>query len=130
VEEGRATVHNLTVERTHTYYAGGVWAHNTCPLVDLVGFRRAHILNRHRAGTGIKDKTEFPASWTDDEIIHHVSDVATDPSAVTGVGKWNSPYAIGFRNGIEIRVDFYPSAHPTYGGRISTAYPINVPRNQ
>ena len=31
VEDERATVHNLTVERTHTYYAGGVWVHNTCP---------------------------------------------------------------------------------------------------
>ena len=43
--------------------------------------------------------------------------------------KWNSPYAIGVRDGIEIRVDFYPPTHPKYAGQISTAYPINVTPN-
>jgi hypothetical protein len=56
-------------------------------------------------------------------------DVATDPNLVQGVGKWNSPYTIGVRDGIEIRVDFYPLNHPTRAGQISTGYPINVPAN-
>ncbi len=94
--------------------------------VDLTGHRRGHILDRHRSGAGKPGKTEFPASWSDDEIIHNVSDIATDPSAITGAGKWNSPYAIGVRDGIDIRVDFYPPNHPLYGGKIS---PINVPPN-
>lgn len=98
-------------------------------LVDLTEHRSAHILNRHRAGAGISGKTEFPGGWSDDQILHHVSDVATDPSAVRGLGKWDSPYAIGTRDGISIRVDFYPNNHPTYAGKISTAYPINVPPN-
>jgi RHS repeat-associated protein len=97
--------------------------------VDLTNHRRDHILNRHRAGAGKPGKTEFPSSWSDDKILHNVSDVATDPSAFRDVGKWNSPYAIGKRDGIEIRVDFYPNDHPVHAGKVSTAYPINVPAN-
>jgi RHS repeat-associated protein len=94
--------------------------------VDLTGHRGAHILNRHRAGAGIAGKTEFPAKWSDQQILHHVSDVATDPKSVAGVGKWNSPYAVGTRDGVTIRVDFYSPDHPTHAGQISTAYPINM----
>ena len=97
--------------------------------VDVTDFRKDHILNRHRAGAGKPGKTEFPASWSDDRVLHQVSDVATDPNSTWGVGKWDSPYAIGVRDGIEIRVDFYPASHPTHAGKISTAYPINVPAN-
>jgi hypothetical protein len=86
-------------------------------------------LNRHRFGAGKPGKTEFPATWSDSKILHNVSDVATDPKAVRGVGKYDSPYAIGERNGINIRVDFYPVNHPKYGGKISTAYPVNTPPN-
>jgi RHS repeat-associated protein len=96
----------------------------TKSLVDLTEHRAAHILNRHRSGAGIAGKTEFPASWSDEEILHHVSDVATDPKALPGVGKWDSPYAIGTRDGVNIRVDFYPPSHPEYAGKISTAYPL------
>lgn len=98
-------------------------------LVDLTDFRSTHILNRHGAGAGISGKTEFPASWSNQQTLHHISDVATDPAAVTGMGKWNSPFSIGVRDGVEIRVDFYPTTHPTHTGKISTAYPINVPPN-
>ena len=98
----------------------------TTEYVDLTDFRRSHILNNHKFGAGKPDKTEFPQSWSDDKILHYVSDVATDPNATWGVGKWNSPYAIGIREGIEIRVDFYPDAHKNYSGMISTAYPLNT----
>ena len=98
-------------------------------LVDLTDFRSVHILNRHRAGAGISGKTEFPKTWSDQQILHHASDVATDPKAVTGMGKWDSPYAIGVRDGIEIRVDFFPTTHSTHAGKISTAYPTNVAPN-
>ena len=62
-------------------------------------------------------------------LLHYISDVATDPNVTRGYGKWNSPYAIGNREGIEIRVDFYPDAHPQYSGMISTGYPLNTPVN-
>ena len=91
--------------------------------VDLTGYRKAHILNRHMAGVGKSGKTEFPSSWSNDRILHNVSDVATDPKSITGIGKYNSPYAIGIRDRIQIRVDFYPVDHPKYSGMISTAYP-------
>lgn len=97
--------------------------------VDLTQHRSVHILNRHRAGAGKPGKTEFPADWSDERILHQVSDIATDPNAVRGVGKYNLPYAISTRDGVEIRVDFYPDDHPRFGGQISTAYPTNVPAN-
>ncbi len=108
---------------------GKVAASAADDLIDLTGHRARHILNRHRRGAGISGKSEFPADWTDSEILHHVSDIATDPNAVPGVGKWDSPYVIGVRDGVEIRVDFYPPGHPLYAGKISTAYPINAPLN-
>ncbi|MDY6930105.1 MAG: RHS repeat-associated core domain-containing protein, partial [Pseudomonadota bacterium] len=108
------------------FVGAGKYAKNKLnDLIDLTGHRKEHILNRHRAGAGKPGKTEFPANWNDDQILHNVSDVATDPNSVRGVGKWDSPYAIGTRDGIEIRVDFYPDNHPKYAGQISTAYPIN-----
>ena len=35
----------------------------------------------HRAGTGFPNESEFPASWSDDKIIHEIPDVSTDPAA-------------------------------------------------
>ena len=96
---------------------------------DLTGFKKDHILNRHRHGAGKPGKTEFPADWSDDKILAEVSSVSIDPESIRGVGKWDSPYAIGMRDGVEIRVDFYPNSHPTHSGKISTAYPINVSPN-
>jgi RHS repeat-associated protein len=93
--------------------------------VDLTKHRKDHILNRHASGAGKAGKTEFPSSWSNDRILHQVSDIATDPNATRGVGKWDSPYAIGTRDGVQVRVDFYPNNHPKYSGQISTAYPIN-----
>ncbi len=92
--------------------------------VDLTDFRQAHILNRHMSGAGIPGKTEFPSFWGREQILHNVSDVATDPAVIWGSGKWNSPYAIGVRDSVTIRVDFYPATHPTRAGMISTAYPL------
>ena len=105
----------------------GIWrGSGSTEYVDLTDFRRTHILNNHKYGAGKPDKTEFPQSWSDDKILHYVSDVATNPNATGGVGKRNSPYAIGVREGIAIRVDFYPDAHKNYSDMISTAYPLNT----
>ncbi len=69
------------------------------------------------------------ARKSDDRIISNVSNVAIDPNSTRGVGKWDSPYAIGTRDGVVIRVDYYPNNHPTHAGDISTAYPINTTSN-
>jgi len=99
------------------------------PMEDLVGFRKDHILNRHRGGTGLPGKTEFPVSWSDERIIYEVNKIANDPNAPGGLGKWDSPYKTGTVDGIDIRVDFYPNGHPKYSGKVSTAYPTNTPAN-
>jgi hypothetical protein len=96
--------------------------------VDLTGHRNAHILNRHRAGAGKPGKTEFPSNWDDTRILHQVSDVATDPS-LTRVYSKHGSHVVGTRDGVEIRVNFYPDNHPSYPGRISTAFPTNTPAN-
>lgn len=110
------------------FYKGGSKTNIDNP-VDLTDFRKHHMLNNHKYGAGKPDKTEFPQDWSDEKILHYVSDIATDSNATWGMGKWDSPYAIGVREGIEIRVDFYPEAHPKYSGKISTAYPLNTPQN-
>ena len=74
--------------------------------VDITGNSGQHILNGHRSGTGKPGKTEFPASWNDNRILHQVSDIATDPNAIRGVDTRGTPYVIGVRDGIEIRVNF------------------------
>ncbi|MBP0595965.1 EndoU domain-containing protein [Paraburkholderia sp. LEh10] len=51
---------------------------------DLTGHRKDHILNRHKFGAGKPGKTEFPAHWSDADILRHVSDVATDPKSTWG----------------------------------------------
>ena len=124
---GSVSVYNLTVADDHTFFVGTTggrtWVHNSC---DLTGFRRTHILNRHMSGAG---KSEFPTSWNGDDITIAISDVATAPASTRGIGPYNSPFATGTRNGVDIRVDFYPSGHPTYDGMISTGYPTNMPMN-
>ncbi|WP_147572881.1 DUF6531 domain-containing protein [Cellulomonas massiliensis] len=99
--------------------------------VDLASAsRRAHIMEGHRHG-GIDGKTWFPQSWSDDEIMHAVSDVATDPSITwiqqsgvagaefTKKGKPVRFIAEGVRNGVNMRVAIEPG-----GEGIITAFPI------
>jgi hypothetical protein len=132
------TVYNLTVADDHTYFAGdldgGLWAHNDCDLASPSA--RTHILDGdangggHRFGTGNSGKTEFPAHWTDDEIMNHVSDIATDPdsyfenatgpagSLYTNAGNPAKIWAEGVRDGVYVRVLTEPA-----GRGIVTAYP-------
>jgi hypothetical protein len=102
-------------------------------LVDLTDDAgRTHILEGneagtsggHRAGTGNPGKSEFPAGWSDEQILHNISDVATDPAL-----KWtrqdNGNIKVeGTRDGVDIRVILDPT-----GSRIITGFPTNLPRN-
>jgi len=75
----------------------------------------------HAPGVGIAGKSEFPAGWGRDKIMHAISDVATDPtSKVTQAGR--STLVEGTREGVNIRVVIRD-------GRIVTGYPTNLPRN-
>ena len=96
--------------------------------IDITNGRSGHILANHRAGTGKPGKTEFPSNWDDQRIIHQVSDIATDPSLVRQVDNRGTPFVDGTRDGLNIRVTFFPDNHPR-AGQISSAYPTNVPAN-
>ncbi len=103
--------------------------------VDLASAsRRSHILNGevrpngsfgggHRPGTGFPNKSEFPAGWSDDKIMHSISDVATDPSLIWRVGNKPGDFFVnGTRGGIDIEVLIR-------NNQIWTGYPTNVIRN-
>lgn len=103
-----------------------------CKCIDLTDARgRTHILDGdgtgggHGAGRGIPGKSEFPSGWSDDRVIHEISDIATDP---TRIG--SSPNRVGYvtttrsANGIDIKV-----VYDTVNKRIVTGYPTNLPRN-
>jgi RHS repeat-associated protein len=99
-------------------------------LVDLASpGRRRHILEGdatgggHRAGTGLPGKSEFPAGWSDDQVMHHIADIATDPAATRTAGRGGRTVVDGTRDGIDIRVILAPD------GSIVTGFPTNVPRN-
>lgn len=71
--------------------------------------RATHILDGdatgggHRHGTGKPGKTEFPASWNDEEVIDTVLDVARRPDPTPGHQEWNDRWvARGTRDDVEI----------------------------
>lgn len=125
--------------------AGGSWVRRVSPDLgvqrvapraadDLVALsssaRRTHILNGHR-WPGAPGKSPFPRGWTDDQIMHRVSDIATDPNlrwiqqtgkpgaAFTKTGDPVRYYVDGVRGGIDIRVILEPG-----GEGIITAFPL------
>jgi RHS repeat-associated protein len=75
----------------------------------------------HAPGLGISGKSEFPAGWSNEKIMHNISDIATDPkSRVQKLGK--TTIIEGSRDGVDIKV-------VVRDGRIVTGYPTNTPRN-
>jgi Bacterial EndoU nuclease len=79
-------------------------------------------------GANVPDKTEFPSSWSPDRIIDRVSNIANDPNIPTQTDSRGTPYKQGTRDGLEIRVNFYPS-NSQRAGQIATGYPVNVRPN-
>jgi RHS repeat-associated protein len=100
--------------------------------------RRTHVLDGDVSGSGgghrypgRPGKTPFPADWSDDEIMHHVSDIATDPSLrrINQTGRQGELYTrrglparqvvYGERRGVCVKVVIEPmgegiiTAHPT-----------------
>lgn len=99
--------------------------------VDLASAsRRSHILDGHRYG-GEAGNTWFPKGWSDDKIMHSVSDIATDPSLtwVQQTGRAGAAFTRGgapvrytvegVRDGVKIRVVLEPG-----GEGIITGFPI------
>ena len=95
--------------------------------------RREHILDGepngsggHRSGTGRPGKSEFPPDWSDDEVMHHASDVATDPASSRQTQSNVRVKVEGTRKGVDIRVIL---GRPSENGRIITAFPTNTSPN-
>ncbi len=77
----------------------------------------------HRPGTGFPKKSEFPPHWSDDKIMHEISDVATDPSLVWRPGDGPTDFWVnGTRDFVDIEVLIR-------NDEIWTGYPTNVIRN-
>ncbi|MFT7879340.1 MAG: RHS repeat-associated core domain-containing protein [Sulfurimonas sp.] len=98
--------------------------------VDLASpQRRKHILDGdatgggHRSGTGKPGKSEFPKSWSDDKVMHEISDIATDPTLKARPSRGGRTITEGTRDGIDIRVVQEKT------GDIISGFPTNVPRN-
>nr|WP_246261498.1 hemagglutinin repeat-containing protein [Alteromonas ponticola] len=91
--------------------------------VDLTNGRDGHIIANHAYGAGKADKTEFPLEWDKNKIVEKVSDIATDPNLNMLSDSRGTPYVVGTRDGITVRVNFYPKGHKREG-QIATAYPI------
>ena len=101
--------------------------------------RKKHILYGDQTGGGHKfalsrvfnGKSKFPIFWSENKIINHISDIATDPnltwvqqtgqsgSFFTKSGKPARFYVDGIRDNVKIRVIIEP-----YGQGIISAYPI------
>ena len=109
----------------------GVAAKAADEFVDLASAsRRSHILDGHRYG-GEAGNTWFPKGWSDDKIMHSVSDIATDPSLtwVQQTGRAGAAFTRGgapvrytvegVRDGVKIRVVLEPG-----GEGIITGFPI------
>jgi hypothetical protein len=80
--------------------------------------RAQHILDRHRAGADVQDKTEFPADWSDDKILGNVEDVARNPDVRPDEPQPHGTWLYkGTRDGVHISAVVNPD------GTVRTAYP-------
>jgi len=61
--------------------------------------------------------------WSDNRIMHAISDIATDPNLTTRAGRGGRTIVEGVRDGVNIRVI------QEADGTIVTGYPLNIPRN-
>jgi hypothetical protein len=98
-------------------------------LVDLTTpQRRMHILYGDATGgghlwPGLPGKTPFPRTWSEDVVIHNISDVATDPAAIRQT-QGGVDVVTGTRHGADIRVLVGNATD-----EIKTGYATNLARN-
>jgi RHS repeat-associated protein len=108
------TAYNLSITDIHTYYAGdaGVLVHNTGPECSLnlaSDARTQHILYGDATGgghlpPGKPDKTLFPTSWSADDVMTAISEVATNPGSKVVAEQGMRTVLHGRVNGILIKV--------------------------
>ena len=80
----------------------------------------------HRFGTGFPGKSEFPEDWSDEKILHTISDIVTDPQIKWKTGNPKTGYLTTTKtvDGIAVKVIYDPKK-----GRIVSGYPTNTPKN-
>ncbi len=92
--------------------------------VSIPEDRAKHILEGegrsggHRSGTGIPGKTEFPASWSDDDILDAIRQVAGTGVVIGSAHREDDLLISGEVNGVTIRVVVRPN------GEVRTGYPV------
>ena len=134
VEGGlNAGLHRVYKTFSYDFAPGSLVVPKKSGYVDLTDARgKRHILEGdatgggHRFGTGQPGKSEFPSNWSDEKILHEISDIATDPSSTFRLGRGGRTIAEGTRDGVDIRVVI---ENPNRGERIVTGFPTNAPRN-
>jgi hypothetical protein len=70
----------------------------------------------HKYGAG-RGKSEFPQSWSDDDIIDAIESVANDPNADINPAYWFRSMKSGIRRGLKVSVII------SRYGEILTGYP-------
>ncbi|MGV6847478.1 MAG: EndoU domain-containing protein [Marinibacterium sp.] len=89
--------------------------------------RARHILHGegrgggHRYGTGIPGKTEFPANWSDDDILEAIRQVAGTGTVDRPAHRDGDLVIVGEVNGVTIEVVVQPN------GEVRTGYPLSGP---
>ncbi len=87
--------------------------------------RARHILDGegrgggHRYGTGTPGKTEFPASWSDADILDAIREVAGTGTVDRQAHREGYLVIIGEVNGVTIKVVVQPN------GEVRTGYPVS-----
>ena len=124
-----ATMGGATALAERGDFGHSSFAAKNLDLTDATG--RQHILDgdatggEHGAGRGIPNKSEFPSGWSDDWVLHEVSDIATDPAV-----NFSKPDGRGYSggsktvDGIDVKVVVDQKK-----GRIVTGYSTDIPRN-
>ncbi len=93
--------------------------------VSIPEDRARHILDGesrsggHRFGTGTPGKTEFPASWSDDDILDAIRQVAGAGAVIGPAHREGDLLISGEVNGVTIRVVVQPN------GEVRTGYPVS-----
>jgi hypothetical protein len=106
------------VERSHRAYEPEKQANPS----EKPSARRVSTGGGHRHGAGRAGSTEFPATWTNDQVIAHIIDVARHPD-VNPVWQPNQLWHLrGIRDGVDIivlmeRDGAVLTAWPLAGGR-------------
>lgn len=95
--------------------------------VSIPEDRARHILDGegrsggHRSGTGIPGKTEFPATWSDEDILEAIRQVAGAGIVDRPAHRDGDLVIIGEVNGVTIEVVVQPN------GEVRTGYPLSGP---